>query len=87
MFFVLFFGNILLLQTPPNPTSSLRAEGDGAAWRGRREECSPLQVCTGWVFAYLRSSESGRRKFAYVNIDLHGPSREDRPTVTQTLTK
>ena len=30
---------------------------------------------------------SGRRKFAYVNIDLHSPSREDRPTVTRTLTK
>jgi len=82
-FGLLFFGDIPLLRTPPNPTSSLWAEGDGAAWRGRREARQP----PAGVFAYLRGSESGRRKFAYVNIDVHGPSREDRPTVTQTLTK
>lgn len=36
----------------------------------------------GCIFA--GNSKSGRRKFAYVNIALHSPSQEDRPTVTET---
>lgn len=95
------FGNFVLLQTPPNPTSSLWVEGTGqhgeAGERSSSRDLGPgagalaglqLQVCTGWVVCiFACSSESGRRKFAYVNIDLHSPSQEDRPTVTETLTK
>lgn len=37
----------------------------------------PLQVCTGWVVCiFACCSVSGRRKFAYVNIDLHSPSQD-----------
>ena len=55
-----FFGNVLL-QTPPNPTSSYRG-GERAAWRGRREKqqpgrgsVGPSRRCAqdGW-FAYLQ---------------------------------
>lgn len=98
-FFILFlFGNFLLLQTPPDPTSSLWVEGTGqpgeagersSSWGALGEGALvglPLQVCTGWVVCIFACSESGKRKFAYVNIDLHSPS-QDRPTVTETLTK
>lgn len=56
------------------PPCGLRGSGQPGEAGARRD--SPLRAPAGRVFAYLRGSESGRRKFAYVNTDRHGPSRE-----------
>lgn len=70
------------------PLLSIPFPTGGRGWGSleRQEEGAAAGAQDG-RFAYLRSSESGRRKFAYVNTDLHSPSQEDRPTVTETLTK
>lgn len=47
---------------------------------GRR----PHGPCAWGACIFAGNSKSGRRKFAYVNIALHSPSQEDRPTVTET---
>jgi hypothetical protein len=77
-----------LIRPPPRGVGPGQpGEAGESSSRAGRVPAGLLPVCMGWFCIFAGNSESGRRKFAYVNIDLHSPSQEDRPTVTEMLTK